>query len=168
MAGTATGRVALFSIHPRYAQAILDGSKRVEFRRQGLPQDVSHVVIYATSPTQRVVGMFEVAGIDKVSPVSAWKQYNQIGGIEKTAFERYYTGANYAFVIQVRNPKTFAAPFLLADLDDNLRPPQSFMYLRGEQLERTRDLAQDSFPCEPDVPRLLAGIASKVLASAGR
>jgi predicted transcriptional regulator len=168
MAGTAAGRIALFSIHPRYAQAILDGSKQVEFRRQGLPEDVTHVVIYATSPVQRVIGMFEVAGTEKVSPVSAWKRYNRVGRIEKTAFERYYTGADYAFVIRVRNPQKFASPFLLADLDENLRPPQSFMYLRIELFERARTLAGDSSPREPVLQRLLAGMTSKVLTPAGR
>jgi len=164
MVGTAVGRVALFSIHPRYAEAILDGSKQVEFRRQGLPEDVTHVVIYATSPVQQVVGMFEVAGIDKVSPTRAWRQYNRVGGIEKTAFERYYTSANHAFVIRVRNPQMFPSPFSLADLDENLRPPQSYLYLRDELLDRTRVLAGHSSTRGPVVRRLLAGMASKVLA----
>jgi predicted transcriptional regulator len=141
MVGTSAGRVALFSIHPRYAMAILDGSKQVEFRRQGLPEDVTHVVIYATSPVQQIVGMFEVAGISKVSPCKAWKQYNRVGGIEKTAFERYYTSAGLAFVIGVRNPQTFHTPFSLADLDEKLRPPQSYMYLCDELLDRARVLA---------------------------
>lgn len=141
MVGAAVGRVALFSIHPRYAQAILDGSKQVEFRRQSLPQDVTAVVIYATSPVQQIIGMFEIDGIDKVSPSRAWKQYHRVGGIEKSAFERYYASADHAFVIKVRNPQTFQTPVSLTDLDENLRPPQSYMYLREEALHRVRLLA---------------------------
>lgn len=165
MVGTAVGRVALFSIHPNYARAILEGSKQVEFRRQGLPADVTHVVIYATSPVQQVIGMFEVAGVDKMSPSQAWKQYGRVGCIEKTAFERYYTDADHAFVIRVRNARTFPTPFLLVDLDENLRPPQSYMYLRADLLDRTRVLAADP---QPVVRRLLTGLASKVLAPAAR
>lgn len=168
MVETAVGRVALFSIHPRYAQAILDGSKEVEFRRQGLPDDVTHVVIYATSPVQQVIGMFQVAGIDKVSPTRAWEQYNHVGGIEKAAFERYYTSADHAFVIRVHDPRPFETPFSLTDLDENLRPPQSYMYLRDELLERARVLAGQSSKREPVVRRLLTSVASKVLAPAGR
>lgn len=166
MVGTAVGRVALFSIHPHYASAILDGSKQVEFRRQGLPVDVTHVVIYATSPVQQVVGMFEVAGVDKMSPSQAWKQYGRVGGIAKSAFERYYVNADHAFAIRVRNAQTFATPFLLADLDQNLRPPQSFMYLRDDVLDRARALAAETGPHEPVVRRLLTGLASKVLTAA--
>lgn len=167
MVGTAVGRVALFSIHPHYARAILDGSKEVEFRRQGLADDVTHVVIYATSPVQRVIGMFEVAGVDRMSPSRAWKRFGQTGGIMKTAFERYYTNADQAFVIRVQNPQTFPVPFLLADLRENLRPPQSYMYLRDDVLDRARVLAAESQPHEPVVRRLLNSFASKVLAPTG-
>ena len=119
MVDTAVGRVALFSIHPRYAHAILDGSKQVEFRRQGLPEDVTHVVIYATSPVQQVVGMFEVGGINKMMPTRAWRLYSRVGGIEKSAFERYYSKYDYAFVIRVRNPQDFSVTVPRAyDLDD--------------------------------------------------
>lgn len=168
MVGTAVGRVALFSIHPHYARAILDGSKEVEFRRQGLPDDVTHVVIYATSPVQQVLGMFEVAGVDKMTPSRAWKRHGRTGGIEKTAFERYYTNADHAFAIRVRNPQTFPTPFLLADLDENLRPPQSYMYLRQDVLDRARVLAAEPQPHEPVARRLLTSLSSKVLAPAAR
>lgn len=168
MVGTARGRVALFSIHPRYARAILDGSKQVEFRRQGLSDDVTHVIIYATSPVQEVVGMFEVAGVDKLPPNRAWKQYHHVGGIEKTAFERYYASADHAFVIRVRNPHAFETPFVLADLDERLRPPQSFMYLRDEVLHRARALAGHPERRDPVIKRLLTGIVAKVPVSASR
>lgn len=168
MVDTAVGRVALFSIHPHYARAILDGSKQVEFRRQGLPANVTHIVIYATSPVQQVIGMFEVAGVDKMSPSQAWKQHGRVGGIQRTAFERYYTNADHAFVIRVRNAQTFPTPFLLADLDENLRPPQSYMYLRDDVFDRARVLAAEPQPHEPVARRLLTGLASKVLAPATR
>jgi predicted transcriptional regulator len=168
MVSAAVGRVALFSIHPHYARAILDGSKEVEFRRQGLPGDVSHVVIYATAPVQQVLGTFEVAGVDKMTPSQAWKRHGRTGGVEKTAFERYYTKADHAFVIRVHNPHTFPTPLLLADLDETLHPPQSYLYLREEVLERARVLAADQQPQEPVVRRLLTSLASKVLNPAAR
>jgi predicted transcriptional regulator len=165
MVGTTVGRVALFSIHPGYAKAILEGSKQVEFRRQGLPADVTHVVIYATAPVQQIVGMFEIEGIDKVTPPRAWARYRHIGGIEKTAFERYYTSARHAFVIRVRAPKTFQTPFALTDLDVSLRPPQSYMYLRGDLLERTKALADR--PADPRGQTHREDAATRVLAPAG-
>ena len=38
------------SIHPVYANAILTGDKKVEFRKRRLAADVTHVLVYATAP----------------------------------------------------------------------------------------------------------------------
>jgi predicted transcriptional regulator len=161
VAGAATGRVALFSIHPHYADAILAGTKSVEFRRQGLPDDVTHVVIYSTAPVQRIVGMFEIADIDKTSPTRAWKKYGPVGGIAQTPFERYYTGAMNAYVIRVRNACRFDTPVALTDLDPNMRPPQSYMYLTAPVLTRLVKLAQST--CTARVGRVAATARSFVL-----
>ncbi|MFD4325062.1 ASCH domain-containing protein [Nocardioides sp. NPDC058538] len=163
MAGAAIGRVALFSIHPTYAEAILDGSKQVEFRRQALRSDVSHVIIYATSPRKRIVGVFEVDGVDAVSPRQAWAQYRTVGGIDKASFDRYYEGAARAYVIRVRTAHATARPFALAEIDDELRPPQSYQYLRGAQLEQAhRLLTADQ--SRPGMQWRLAAAGQQVLA----
>jgi predicted transcriptional regulator len=60
--------VALLSIRPEYAEAILNGTKRVEFRRTRFSRDVSFIVIYATQPVGKVVGWFEVDGIETSTP----------------------------------------------------------------------------------------------------
>lgn len=168
MVGTTIGRVALFSIHPRYADAILAGTKKVEFRRQGLPDDVSHVVIYSTAPVQRIVGMFEIADVDKLPPARAWKKYGQVGGIEQTPFERYYTGAENAFVIRVRNTFAFDTPVTLQDLDPKMRPPQSYMYLTATTLERLHLLASPAtVPQRSTVGRAAAAMRSYVMSTPG-
>jgi predicted transcriptional regulator len=55
----------VFSLHPWAAQAILAGTKTVELRRTA-PHltDGEQIVLYATSPVQRVVGRATVAGVD--------------------------------------------------------------------------------------------------------
>lgn len=161
MASAATGRVALFSIRPHYADAILAGTKTVEFRRQGLPDDVTHVVIYSTAPVQRIVGMFEIADIDKTTPTRAWKKYGHVGGIAQTPFERYYTGAANAYVIGVRNARTFDTSVAITDLDPNMRPPQSYMYLTAPLFSRLVRLAAPS--CAARVGRVAAAARSFVL-----
>lgn len=142
MANTATGRVALLSIHPRYAEEILAGRKRVEFRRRPLPVDVTQVVIYATAPVARVVGAFQVEAIDSTTPSDAWQQYHQVGGIEQEAFDSYYDGTDTAHVIRIRDVKAAKPPFTLSEVDETLRPPQSFTYLRGLRWARARLLMQ--------------------------
>jgi predicted transcriptional regulator len=167
VAETASGRVALFSIHPDYANALLDGTKRVEFRRTPLPADVTRVVIYATSPVQRILGYFEVAGVDQTPPSKAWKDYRAVGGIEKSAFDRYYEGAASAFVIQARNPVRLPTPLRLCELSDSLRPPQSFLYLREDVQVRMEALTGAPslrlHPHLPSVPDLVRRVSRRVL-----
>lgn len=140
MADAVVGRVALFSIHPHFADAILDGSKAVEFRRTPLHPDVTHIVVYATAPVKRIVGSFEVAGVEALSPAEAWERYSSKGCIDQTSFERYYTGASRAYVIKVKYPRPLQSPVPLSDVDAGLRPPQSFQYLTAEVLSRHSDL----------------------------
>ena len=44
-----SSEVALLSIHPRFAEAILTGEKRVEFRRTKFSRDVSHIANFLAS-----------------------------------------------------------------------------------------------------------------------
>lgn len=161
MATSTARRIALFSIKPEYAQAIMDGSKQVEFRRTGLSSDVQHVVVYSTSPVQRIIGSFEVAGIDNERPEVLWERYAQVGGINRDAYDRYFAGCTSAYAIKVRRPSALDAPVLLADVRPGLRPPQSFQYLDDEaagRLDRRllsgRDAGQG--PCPPATPVVTA------------
>lgn len=170
MAEAAIGRVALFSIHPGYANALLDGTKRVEFRRIALPADVTRVVVYATSPVQRIVGFFEVAGVDQAPPGKAWGAYCKVGGIEKHAFDQYYAGAASAYVILARNPVRLTTPLRLGELGETLRPPQSFMYLHEDAQARLAALTR--VPSRtlrvPRDPNLARRASTPVLASRDR
>lgn len=82
----AAGRVALMSIHPRYAWAILEGRKTVEFRKRRLADDVTHVVIYSTVPDRAVVGYFTVEGQETSTPASLWGQFHDRGVIDESDF----------------------------------------------------------------------------------
>ena len=143
MATAPTGRVALFSIKPQYAEAILGGSKKVEFRRTALAKDVSHVVVYATSPVQRVVGAFEVEGVEVAVPSTLWQTYGSVGGIRREDYESYFSGAERAYAIKVRRPRAWSQSLCLQDLSPGLRPPQSYQYLRDAALARIEPLLVD-------------------------
>lgn len=74
------GRAVLLSIKPKYADLILAGSKRVEFRRSWAAQDVSMIVLYSSSPIQKIVGTVEVDEIVVASPTSLWRTCVERGG----------------------------------------------------------------------------------------
>ena len=121
--------VALLSVHPQYAFAILDGVKRVEFRKTEFKRDVSHVVIYATAPVGRVVGVFEVEGIDRQTPQALWNAYRHVGGIEEGSFFHYYDGYLHGVALRVGAVRRLPEPLCLSALRPGLTPPQSYQYL---------------------------------------
>lgn len=129
-----SGRVALMSIHPVYANAILAGTKRVEFRKRRLADDVSHVIVYATAPTSAVVGVFEVAGQITLSPSTIWKRFRTVAGISKAGYEAYFEGYTSATGIEVGNFWGFTNPLHLYDDLGIRRPPQSFQYVDASGL----------------------------------
>lgn len=128
----ATRRVALLSIHPRHAEAILDGRKRVELRRVPVARDTTHVLVYATAPTQAVVGWFEVDGIDEASRTAIWNQHQFVTGVSRREYRDYFSGASRAFAIRVGRSHRLDPPISLDRLPGVRRPPQSFQYVDPE------------------------------------
>lgn len=133
MAQAAAGRVALMSIHPRYAWAILEGRKTVEFRKRRLADDVTHVVIYSTVPDRAVVGYFTVEGQETSTPDSLWSQFRDRGVIDENDFFAYYAGRDRATGIRVGAATRLRRPLSLT-LDLGVaHPPQSYQYLPSER-----------------------------------
>lgn len=127
-------RVALMSVHPRYAHAILDGRKAVEFRKRPLASDVSHVVVYSTAPDQKVLGYFEIDKQVELSPEALWEQYGNRGLIEKEAFFSYYEGRATGVGILVKRVFRCEQSRSLSDIGV-ATPPQSFQYLSEDALQ---------------------------------
>jgi predicted transcriptional regulator len=137
MARRAAGKVALLSIHPQYAELIMDGKKRVEFRKVRFAKDVSHVVMYATSPVKKVVGIFEVAGIEVDSIDGLWRRFGDIGGIDENGFREYFRNRNQGIAIEVGPVRRLSKPVPLGRFGEELKAPHSFRYLARTSL---RDL----------------------------
>ena len=128
--------VALLPIKPRFAEAILAGTKRVEFRRQGFGRRVSHVLIYASSPVQRVVGFFRIGGIIRDEPERIWAKYHRVAGISESEFLTYYAGSRDAFAIEVDELVVLSRPRTLRAIKRSLRAPQNFLYLDSSILNQ--------------------------------
>jgi predicted transcriptional regulator len=128
MAEAATERVAIFSIQPRFASAIFEGVKRVEFRKTRLRSSVSSIIVYASAPVQRVIGAFNIKAIDYASPQDLWFRYGVIGSITRRELLNYYGKTRIGAAILIGEVQRLPRPIELQDLDARLRPPQSFQY----------------------------------------
>lgn len=133
MGKVAPGRVALMSIRPEFADAILSGDKSVEFRKRPVADDVSHVLIYATLPVGSLLGWFVVTGQSTTSPKDLWERFSSVAGISKDRFFDYYNQKELGTGIMVGTAEKFHEPLPLAKLGESVRPPQSFQYLTDDQ-----------------------------------
>ncbi|OFI37102.1 hypothetical protein BIU82_08305 [Arthrobacter sp. SW1] len=127
------GRVALMSIRPEFAHAILEGTKTVEFRKRPVASDVSHVLIYATMPIGALLGWFVVEGQYTTEPHNLWRRFRSSGAISKDRFFEYFSAKESGTGIRVGSVVKFEQPLLLSTLDGVGRAPQSFQYLSEEQ-----------------------------------
>ena len=137
MADATVGRVALMSIHPVYATAILDGTKQVEFRKRPIAHDVTHVIVYATAPVSAVVGVFEVSGQTTATPASLWQKFKQVAGISRDGFDAYFDGRDSATGIGVGTVTALDKPMCLRQDLGLARPPQSFQYVDPRDVPST-------------------------------
>lgn len=142
MARPTDRRVALLSIHPRFASAILRGAKTIELRRTPLPPEVSHIVLYATSPIRRVVGWFEVSHIERGRPSTLWRRYRHQTGVTASEFRDYFGGAKQGTAIAVGHVVPLSEPLELAAVAAGA-PPQSLCYLDDRVLNLLADTAAD-------------------------
>lgn len=119
----------LLSIKPEYADLIFSGEKKYEFRRIVFKNpDVDTVVVYASAPTSKVIGEFEIAGIISATPKQLWQTTKKHAGVDEIFFFDYFAEKAIAYAIQVKNPIRYRKAL---DIRKRyaLAPPQSFAYL---------------------------------------
>lgn len=140
MASDKTGRIILIPIRPHFANAILKGEKRVEFRRRCFSVAVREAVIYATSPVSMILGFFQVSDIAVGTPEELWLKYHYYGGIGRGEFNAYYEGASKAVALVLGAVTALNKPVPLTDLDPGFVPPQSCRYLSNHVFETLKKL----------------------------
>ncbi|ALT78816.1 ASCH domain-containing protein [Paucibacter sp. KCTC 42545] len=124
------GRAVLLSIKPKYADLILAGSKRVEFRRSWAAQDVGVIVLYSSAPVQKLVGIVEVDEVIVASPTSLWKAcVENGGGLTREELRTYFAGKSKGVAILLGSVHLAAKQIAPSDVFDDFVPPQSFRYL---------------------------------------
>ncbi len=119
----------LLSIKPEFAFKIFDGTKKYEFRKSIFKRkDVKKIVVYASSPVQRVIGEFEVMDILADDIEAVWKMTSPFSGITKQYYDEYFINKDRAYAIQVGEIKRYDKPKFLSEFNVNFAP-QSFVYL---------------------------------------
>lgn len=130
-------RAVLLSVKPRFAEQIVAGTKRVEFRRSWAAEQVGLAVIYSSSPIQRLVGIVDVDGTVFASPSSVWTKCRERGpGLERRELMEYFAGKVQAYGVLLGKVTLPEKPIPPKSLFRGFRPPQSYRYLSAAELRR--------------------------------
>jgi predicted transcriptional regulator len=143
MNATKAKRDVLFSIHPFYADKILDGQKTVELRRK-FPEfgtSGSTALIYATSPVRAVVGTARIKTVFRLSLSKLWKAHGAAACIARGDFDGYFAGQDYGFAIMLDSAKQLKSQLAASvlEVEFGIVPPQSYRYLDEERVALLTD-----------------------------
>lgn len=121
----------LLSIKPCFAELIFEGIKRFEFRKAIFKNtDVKTVIVYASSPVQKVIGEFTFDEILEYDTYTLWQKTKKYSGITEDYFDEYFANRPTGFAIKIKDVKEYEAPLCLKHDFNILYPPQSFMYIK--------------------------------------
>ncbi|MDD3714497.1 MAG: hypothetical protein PHU16_06500 [Atribacterota bacterium] len=120
---------ALLSIKPKYIEEIAKGNKKYEFRKQIFKRRVKEVLMYATAPSKKIVGVFAIKSIIKDSPKNLWNKCKKYSGIEKKEFFDYFGDTEVGYAIEIGETEFFNKPLDPWDIILNFSAPQSYRYL---------------------------------------
>lgn len=119
----------ILSIKPEFADKIFEGSKKYEFRKAIFKNsNIKTIIVYASSPVQKIIGEFEIDHIISDEPASLWNQTAQQSGITKEFFFQYFKERSNGFAIKIKKTKKYRVPKCIRE-DFHLFPPQSFLYI---------------------------------------
>ncbi len=119
----------ILSIKPEFADKIFSGIKKFEFRRALFKnKDVKTILVYSSSPVQKIIGEFEIEKILAENPDTLWSKTKDYSGISREYFDAYFTDKDLGYAIEVKKVKRYKTPKCIKS-DYNMLPPQSFAYL---------------------------------------
>ncbi|WP_084509895.1 ASCH domain-containing protein [Haloplanus natans] len=132
-----SSRVVFLSIHPQWAEKILDGEKEYEYRRSAPTLDPPYdILLYATDGASEVVGE---ARVDRILSDTVENLLDRT--LEKTPhsyseIEEYFSGNDVGQALHISDTKRYDEPIHKKDIQKALgefRAPQNFLYLSPDE-----------------------------------
>ena len=146
----------LLSVKPKYAEEIISGRKKYEFRKSIFKrEDIKKMYIYSSSPVKKIIAIVDIVGIVSDSPQELWEQCHEDAGISESDFFSYFKKSDIGYAIKISNVLEFSTP-IDPYIDEDFRPPQSFYYLPMSYLQSYWDYQNSDMNCghgilaEPD------------------
>ena len=132
-------RALVLSLRPRFAEAILSGTKTVEVRRV-MPRitDPTLALLYASGREGALVGTCVVRSVARYPTDELWRWHGADTALSMAEFDAYLDGRDSGVALLLERPEPLAAPIPLHTLRQahGFRPPQSFAYVSYAQRKR--------------------------------
>lgn len=131
-------RAILISIRPRFARAIVDGTKTIELRRgRMLVAAGGLLVLYSSSPVKAVVATAILHKVEEATPQQMWPRVRRGAGVVREEYDRYFRNTQRAFALHLRDVIEIHVPYTLAEMrmSPRIAPPQSFRYITAAEAE---------------------------------
>lgn len=120
----------LMSIQPRFANAILEGTKTVELRRKPPRDQPEIIIIYGSGASKSVLGVAQLKEVHTSTPDDIWKTFGAVAGVTRVEFNEYFAGSKTASALELINPRRSGHYLPLTRLRElGLEPPQSWRYV---------------------------------------
>ncbi|MCE3234211.1 MAG: hypothetical protein K0Q50_391 [Vampirovibrio sp.] len=124
-------KIAFMPIKPVYAEKLINGEKHFEFRRRPISLNLTHIVVYASSPVQRILGIAKVNQVCIATPTETWLRTKEFAGIAEDAFAEYFSNSDIAYSIEIEPDETIKLDKQIhpREIDPEFQVPQSFRYV---------------------------------------
>ena len=124
---------ALFSLHPRFAEAILAGEKTVELRRRQVHISKGACIwFYASTPSKALLGRAWVEAVSTGSPREQWCCFSQSVALGEDEYLGQFSECEVVCAIQLCRMERFRCPLPLGDIRSLIPafyPPQSYCWI---------------------------------------
>ncbi len=128
--------IAFMPIKPIYAEKIIKGEKKFEFRRKKINQELVYIIIYSTSPIKKIVAISAVKRVSGASLGKTWLTTRDYAGITKREFQEYFQGKEIAWSIELKNVVPLRREVAVSKIKRFFHIPQSFRYVDVDFLLR--------------------------------
>ena len=123
------GESILLPIKPQYAEKILCGEKRYEYRTRLCNKNIDKIYLYSTYPVRAVVGECEVVSKYEMQKPTLWELTEQFSGITRQQYYEYFSAKKIASAYGIGTIKRYDVPVLLEDFGIHY-VPQSYAYVK--------------------------------------
>ena len=123
--------IILMSIKPEYVDKIFSGEKKYEYRKRMCKEKIDTIIVYSSSPIQKVVGELKIKQVLYDKKTIIWNTTYKRGGITKIKYDKYYENCDYAVAYEIEKAILYDKQKDLKNFNVRMAP-QSYVYITNK------------------------------------